>query len=709
MKFGLSYDRPAHEPKAESSQTLIPKATTRSSTSHLNVSFIVGALHKTWQALTRVFSRSALRDDLPFKATERASCYTFLLHLVPLGGAAVITSFNLYGYWVGKELSGINNENAPKELALQLTAKLHELLILASLSEALLTHVLKSLAIGHGLPFGSLTVFTKFKDLSYVWSRDFWAMCATNYARKSLLVPLILMCTMLGLAIGPSSATALIPRLDIWPAGQAIMTLNTSSDLLWPSTLEPSATGSAICDDSTLGCFNPLTWDSIAANFFSYWARTTTGGGTASPQRISVPSISSLRTMDIRLKGSLGASKPDFTLVSIQHAVIGDMVNSFRFLTFPSRSAKCRKTWSPAMCSYQDVSWFVSAMQPVVITGCLETPLNTSLVRFPIISHGLSPLETTPIMLNASFGDQTQPQFHWVTLGDSQLLNASIGAVVRLRTSTGARDFACSIQAQWANSITSTSYTSTDYVIGGAVPGLDYAMPIDKKYKSQTVTIDSRWAQQFVESPARPQTNTTAFENFMSLGGTSSNLSIKLEVILSVLFAESMAHTGSGTVPLSITSNNLFLKIHGSLVQQGQVAPATASAANRTAFILKTSMTGYGYGLYTMSGLSMSTLISIVLLCLYSAFAMVHLVWLCISKDPYIVSWREERDMLVTCLWSRFRPSVLQVELGEGEGQEMKRQDRDENVSILKDIVLMRSRKGRAELSFRRRDWPEEI
>ena len=667
-------------------------------------------MHKIWKLPKTILSRKPHRLSLPFEATQTPSCYVVLLHLIPIAAVVVITSLNLYGYWIGKELSGIKNKNSPKELALQLTAKLHELLMLASLNEALLTHLLKCLAFGHGLPFASLTAGTKFKDLSYLWSRDFWAMCATSYHRKSQLIPLMIVCVLLGVVIGPSSAVVLIPRLDVWPAGEAVMKLNTSDNLLWPAKLEQSASDVTNCNRSTLGCFNPSTWDSIGANLFSYWGHITTGGSTSYPQHINVPSISSLRSMDIRLRDSVGPSIPPYTMASVQHAVIGDMVNSFRFLTLPSRSAKCKRSWSPAICSYKDLSWFVHAMQPVAVTTCLETQIKTSSVEFPIINHASSLLKTTSVSLNASFDNETQAQFRWTTLDSNpQLLDASIAVLVRLKTAAGAGDYACTIQAQWANATTSTSFISTNYLVESAVPGFEYYALNDDEYRGRTVVIEPQWAQQSVEKLVVSQTNTTVFENFWNLGQTSDDLSIKLEAILSVLFVEKMAHTGSGTVPLSITSKDLCLKIQGELVPPSQTAAATSAEVNQRDFALKTAMTGYGYGLYTTSGLSASVLVSMVVLYVYSAVTLGHLVSLYVGEDPYIVSWREEREMLLMCLWSRFRPAAWEMGSQEGAGKTKTGQGQGENLDILRDIVVVTSRKRRAALSLLRRDWPDEV
>ena len=675
---------------------------TRPSGAQLRLKPLITKSTRFWSALREDFVGRASHDDLPFKTTRKPPGYILLLHLVPVAGAAVIMSFNIYGYWIGKELSGINNQNAPKDLALQLTAKLLELIMLASLSEALLTHLLNALAYGQGLPFGSLTAVNKFKDISYVFSRDFSAIYAAQYHQKMLLVPLILICTIFGVALGPSSATALIPRLDIWPSGEALMALNTTSGLLWPSKLDANAVPDPDCNNLSLGCLHPLAWESIGSNFFSYWGHAITPGAPAfSPQRVDVPSIMSLRSMDIRLQGLSGSMNAPWTVAWIQHAVIGDLVNTFRFLTSPSRSTKCRKSWSPAMCSYQDVSWYVRAQQPVVVAACMETHLNTSMPQFPVI-HGLGPLKTASLPISTNFSDVSQSQSYWTNDGVAGLGDASIAVAIKPGWTSGTTGFACTIQAQWMNSVQSTDWAGTVYRISGSIPALDNRTAIDKTYHGQTVGFSPAWAQKVVEQLADPQTNITAFDKFGSLGDTSFKQSTKLEAILSVLFAETMAHTGAGAIPLSITSSDSFLKQSGNLVPAAQTT-AAASSGQKAEFVMKTSMNGYGYGLYTTSGLSISTLISIILLGLYSTFTLGHLVTLFVSKEPYIVSWREERDLLLTCLRSRYRPEALKMEDEGGAWTSKQEQTERENKRILKDTVIVTSRKGRAELRLRPR------
>ena len=144
------------------------------------------------------------------------------------------------------------------------------------------------------------------------------------------------------------------------------------------------------------------------------------------------------------------------------------------------------------MCSYLDVSWYVESIQPVVIAACLETELNTSTVRFPIISHASSALAMSIDLNMSSSSDQKHPQVQWLSTSDSQILNASIGAVVQLGRSTTVTSFACTIQAQWAKSTTSANFASTNYIISGSVPELKTTRLLNQRYGGQTVAIESR-------------------------------------------------------------------------------------------------------------------------------------------------------------------------------------------------------------------------
>jgi hypothetical protein len=133
--------------------------------------------------------------------------------------AVIIGALNLNGLWVGKELAGQSGQDTEKLLTLQFSAKLHELLIFASLGRILFSTTIQKLVFGGGLPFRAVMAGLRFSEISYLWSEEFIAMCITKLSRKSLILPVGIVCTLLGVTIGPSSATAIRPTLADWPGG----------------------------------------------------------------------------------------------------------------------------------------------------------------------------------------------------------------------------------------------------------------------------------------------------------------------------------------------------------------------------------------------------------------------------------------------------------------------------------------------------------
>ncbi|CAI7647570.1 unnamed protein product [Penicillium manginii] len=158
-------------------------------------------------------------------------------HLLAIASAVVIVALNTAGLWVGKELTGTSGQDTEKLLALQFAAKLHELLILSSLGQILFSETVKQLVFGEGLPFGAIAAGLQFNQISYLWSKEFRATSCATFKRKYYIIPAIIICTLLGVGIGPSSATAIKPTLGDWPAGETSFWLNATAQELWPSTL----------------------------------------------------------------------------------------------------------------------------------------------------------------------------------------------------------------------------------------------------------------------------------------------------------------------------------------------------------------------------------------------------------------------------------------------------------------------------------------
>lgn len=153
-----------------------------------------------------------------------------LIHIIPFGFAMFEIVLNWNEYYVGV--------NIYNQALYQLIAKVHEIMIQASLGAVLFSFVRHELAIGRGLPFGALFSGLQLNQISYLWSMEFWGSVRSkhlNLWRKVRLSMIVALCVILGSLCGPSSAILLIPRLEFWPAGNTHIWLNVTQEQLWPA------------------------------------------------------------------------------------------------------------------------------------------------------------------------------------------------------------------------------------------------------------------------------------------------------------------------------------------------------------------------------------------------------------------------------------------------------------------------------------------
>ena len=90
-----------------------------------------------------------------------------LLHVIPLSGAILLLVFPWTNQWV--------DEESDHSTELQFAAKLHELLMQASIAEVLLSLIRAGLINGF-VPFGTLSGAMQPTQLSYLWSLDFFSL-----------------------------------------------------------------------------------------------------------------------------------------------------------------------------------------------------------------------------------------------------------------------------------------------------------------------------------------------------------------------------------------------------------------------------------------------------------------------------------------------------------------------------------------------------
>ena len=136
-------------------------------------------------------------------------------------------------YWIGREPIALT--------ALQFVAKIHEILMQASLVD-ILVYSIRSQVIKGYIPLGALSGAAQASQLSYLWSLDFvtalgsrslnvWRRVAFGLAVSTLLVMIT--------TVGPSSAVLMIPRPDMANTNATTLRyLNASEELLYPTYLD---------------------------------------------------------------------------------------------------------------------------------------------------------------------------------------------------------------------------------------------------------------------------------------------------------------------------------------------------------------------------------------------------------------------------------------------------------------------------------------
>lgn len=153
-----------------------------------------------------------------------------LIHVVPVGIAIYEIILNWNTFYVGTRTYS--------PVMYQLMAKVHEIMMQASIATFILSFVRRKLALGEDIPFGLLFSGLQVSQISYLWSMEFWGSLSGSYGRRFRMIglfALIFLSIVLASACGPSSAVLLIPRLEYWPAGRTHIWLNATQKTIWPT------------------------------------------------------------------------------------------------------------------------------------------------------------------------------------------------------------------------------------------------------------------------------------------------------------------------------------------------------------------------------------------------------------------------------------------------------------------------------------------
>ncbi|KAH7020526.1 hypothetical protein EDB80DRAFT_821584 [Ilyonectria destructans] len=468
---------------------------------------------------SRKFDWSAI-DRKTDIAIEEKSQFKFsafvpnIVHVVAFLTALALILLNASSLYLGGDMPGTIDRDSEKLFGLLFAAKIHELLMLASVGSILGAYIRMELSRDNstGLPFGALFSPFQFQNLSFLLSSEMAGVYFHDWKktrRQVLFIGLVVTCCILGVSVGPSSATLMRPRLDTWAAGGTTFWVNITEDELYPKVITDSpGLSHCLVDSGDLSC--PAgNWQILDQAFFSYWPQlemyNPDYGPGSMPGYMIVQSRYSGRDFRIKSNGTMIWAAMN-TLASVPLCPLADAV------------AELGRLWSIAAASASDIKYkyrqeayfTLEALQPVVMTRCQSN-------GFPVLDS-ISDLEPyNKPSSDDSTGIDSIPAIAW--LDDKPLmdrLNSSVAAVV---TIPGSGDLSpstqfCSIKAVFAPSSYQAKW-SRQKVVAGWPSGIEDADFLDSSF--QAIAVNASWARYL--NPSISGTNETVLASILRSAG----------------------------------------------------------------------------------------------------------------------------------------------------------------------------------------------
>ena len=580
------------------------------------------------------------------------------VHLLPVLAALALVILNITQFYVGGELRGASGQDQQKLAALQFAAKLHELLMLASLGAIVFSYIRKELAFGGGIPFGALFAGFQIEKLSLLWSSEFWGTVTHKWTfqqrRKFYLISLIVACTLLGVSVGPSTANLMKPRLDDWPGGGTTYWINATENQLYP-TFTDSSPALAHCEQDTGDAACPHGgWEAITQGYLSFWPRLAPQGSM--PYGVTVASPFSLREILVRQRtvasydAALGTNA--YTMATTQLSAPSDGLTEVgRLWTLAAPNGGGIQRWD----FRKDATFTTSMSQPFVMARCeasqvashvddisLEFPVLSSLylTGSTLASYGHANLNKTYLLTDSAAQEivksmlaQSSPSLIWYdTVSLLQATNSSISAIAVFPNTTvdTSSIYICGVDSRFAPGIIQATANEPKEVTGG--PPNWWNTGIVPTWPRTSITAD--WAS--LLNPSIPATNTTVFNEMVAAAGMwnsslpsdSYNYPFIIETILTTLIADGLAR-GSYNTPMVGTLKSgpnwykNFLPEKVRLSWGGDAFTVTdAERTTATMFTMRATANGYAY---SYKGATQKAAIAVLIV--YVLLALGHVVY----------------------------------------------------------------------------------
>lgn len=495
-----------------------------------------------WNACRRASPWSGV--EVPKQAVQKGRLVAIssivAAHLLPVLAAGLLIGLNVHSYYIGGELAGPIGHDDVKLSGLQFASKLHELTMQGSLSVIVVGLIRQELVAGEGIPFGAIFGSLQFSNFSYLYSKEFMGTLRARFAKRVVklrLITLLLIGTFLALTVGPSSAIAMRPRLDNWPAGGTDFYLNATVNEIWPSTVDASTIPSS-CNNITMDttCIS-RDWQFALDQLLAYWPKLT--DRATMPESLQINSPVSTRLMYTRETRGLYSFFE--TIATTQMSNLADSLAEVgRLWAIAANELESVSPHRPRRFMYRNDAIYTleNVYQPVTTAKCwahhnnaqLQATLLKNVVEVPIAaslcnettsgaSYSIQPEQSAMV---ADFIDNSaaSPDLQFVELPPNSFGNNTIGALITLPPSWpgGPNLLTCTVDARWTNVTLSSTRNVMKVVTGQPLdwPGhglCNSALP--------SINVTSEWAQYL--NPYIQDTNKTVFHTLVEHAGVQAS------------------------------------------------------------------------------------------------------------------------------------------------------------------------------------------
>ena len=383
------------------------------------------------------------------------------VHILPVLVSIAIIVINIRQVYIGIDFKSLVSSETVNIAFLQTTAKLQELLIIASLTTIIFQLLRDELLYGDGIPLGLLGAGIDFTKLSFFWSPEILGSVRSLFKgrrkyRKIQLGLFLILAGALALLAGPSCAVLLVPQIQDWPAGGTSLFLNGTKDEFWPVEITANPSLNSTCSSSTgtrygicpSGGYHSL-WSHYAKldhSTFTHIVPPYAKDLSGNRYYWSIQSMQPVSAGTISLGQPQGNSfviQPHLSVSVLLDQLMQDWWNALLSRTrFSERNVDDRQAVSS------------NVLNPLVNVRCSPAELllpSNHTVQFPTL-ESTQPSRTQDI---AGYVTSDQPtdhlQFSWVPLPASYE-SVSTGAVLQSAWGLDNRSrlvVACSVQAQW--------------------------------------------------------------------------------------------------------------------------------------------------------------------------------------------------------------------------------------------------------------------